>query len=88
MDIVLKNKKTLVILSVFMAVVVAATSMGGIFFGKQAYEKEAEDYVADLVGQDIVNLAVVLPLLLIITSILFGRFIRYCKKYSERNPVG
>jgi hypothetical protein len=70
----LKKIQTFSLLSLVLAGLVAATSLFGIFF-KSIYSLETENYAAQAMGQDVVNLVVVVPAL-ILSSILVYRGIK------------
>ena len=70
----LKIMKTPSLLSLVIAGLVAVTSLFGIFF-KSIYSLETDNYAAQALGQDMVNLIVVVPAL-IMSSLLVYRGVR------------
>ena len=66
----LKMMKTPCRLSLVLAGLVAVTSIFGIFF-KSIYSLETENYAAQALGQDIVNLVVVVPALILSTLLVY-----------------
>jgi hypothetical protein len=63
------NLKKLIILTLPLAILIAVASIFGIFF-EDIYSKEAPEYAAQGVGQDIINLVVVMPILVIATILI------------------
>jgi len=63
MDQLLKIRK-ISILTLPISVLIAITSISGIFF-HSTYSRETQNYIAQAVGQDIINLIFVIPLFLI-----------------------
>lgn len=67
-----QNLRTLRILTILLAVSLAAVSVAGVFL-PFTYERDAVSMAAQGVGQDMVNLFLVVPLLLISFYLLAGR---------------